>query len=172
MQGRYHYPLREIYADYLRAGGGLVLTAGPLLLLDLASVVRVVFGALALLFGWFAWRTLVRQRSPVELSAQAIACAGPRPCRIPWVELDQVRLAYYAPRRARNEGWFQLTLRGRRGGALKMDSSLEGFDRLLGHVLEHAQARELALDETTTSNLEALGVSAVGGPSRHVDHPG
>jgi len=171
LEDRHRYPERAIYADYLRAAGGLALTAGPLLALDLAAAVGAVFGALALLFGWFAWRTWVRHRSSIAVSAEGVERAGPRPCRIAWRDLERVRLAYYAPRRAQDQGWFQLTLRGRRGGVLRVDSSLEGFDHLLAQVLEHARDRRLAFDDTTACNLEALGLSTVVSGAEHPGWP-
>lgn len=171
MESRYRYPERAIYADYLRAAGGLALTAGPLLLLDLAAAVGAVFGALALLFGWFAWRTWLRHRSSIEVSAEGLERAGPWHCRIAWGELERLRLAYYAPRRAQDQGWFQLTLRDGRGGALRVDSSLDGFDRLLAEVLEHTRDRQLVFDDTTASNLEALGLSTIVPGAEHAGRP-
>lgn len=164
MEGPHRYPERAIYTDYLRAGGGLALTGGPLVLLDLATVVAVVFTGLTVLFGWFAWRTWTRHRSTIALSGEAIEVVGPRPCRIPWTDLDHIRLAYYAPRRAQDQGWFQLTLRGARGPKLRIDSTLDGFDRILDRVHACARSRELVLDETTVANLGAFGLPA---GSRH-----
>ena len=171
MDDRHRYPERAIYADYLRAAGGLALTLGPLVLLELADLVAGVFAALGALFGWFALRTWERHRSSIAVSAEGIERAGPRPCRISWSDLERVRLAYYAPRRAQEQGWFQLTLRGGRGGVLRVDSSLEGFDRLLGRVLEHARDRQLTFDETTMSNLEALGLSTCDTDAGHSRRP-
>lgn len=145
-------------ADGARASVGLALTLGPLVLLETATVVTWILAALALLFGWFGARTLIRHQSHVVLSPAGIDLFGPRPSSIRWAEVDQVRLAYFAPRRAQaQQGWMQLTLRERTGRTLRLDSTLDGFDDLLGEVERVARRADLALDPTTMSNLAALG---------------
>jgi hypothetical protein len=69
----HHYPISTLSSDYLRVAVGLTLTLGPLLLLDLASVIAWLLSALAVLFVWFGVRTGLRQMSSVELSPQGIA---------------------------------------------------------------------------------------------------
>ena len=108
---RYHYPASTLLPDYLRVAFGLAVTAGPLLALDLANVIAVLLGALALLFAWFGVRTVLRQLSWIELSPTGIALCGPIRRRLPWQQIRRLQLAYYAPRRARQDGWLQLTLR-------------------------------------------------------------
>ena len=158
------YPLGALYADYLRAGCGLALTTGPLLLLDLADGVAVVLGALGALFAWFALRTALRHLSRVELSGSAIALHGPLARRLAWDDLQRIRLAYYAPRRSRDEGWMQLTLHGSDGRAIRLDSTLAGFDRVLGQANRAARAKALSMDAATHANLAALGLAGAGGP--------
>jgi hypothetical protein len=160
------YPIAALYADYLRAASGLALTAGPLLLLDLAQVVAALLGALALLFAWFAMRTGLRQLSRVELSGNAIALCGPVSRRLAWNDLDRMKLAYYAPRRSRDDGWMQLTLRGTDGCAIQLDSTLAGFDQVVGQASRAATANALSLDPATHANLAALGLSAAGDPGQ------
>ena len=111
----YRYPATTVVPDYLRTAFGLAATAGPLLALDLARAIAVLMSALALLFAWFGVRTALRQLSWIELSAADIALCGPIHRRLPWQQLRRLQLAYYAPRRARRDGWLQLTLRGPRG---------------------------------------------------------
>jgi hypothetical protein len=166
------YPIATLYADYLRAGFGLALTAGPLLLLDLADGVAWLLAALAMLFAWFAVRTVLRQLSWVELSADAIALGGPRSCRLAWADLARMKLAYYAPRRSRDEGWLQLTLRAAGGGAIRLDSTLAGFDRVLRAASRAARAKALPLDAATRANLTALGLDAAGEGAPPVSSPG
>lgn len=152
----YRYPTPVIYADYLRAAFGLGITLGPLLLLDLARVIAVLFAVLALLFAWFALRTALRQASRIELSPEAIALHGPIERRLRWRELSRVKLAYYGPRRARERGWLQLTLRASGRRPIRVDSTLEGFDQVMHHVQDTIQSRDLPIDATTSSNLAAL----------------
>lgn len=158
------YPITALYADYLRAAFGLALTAGPLLLLDLAAAVAVLLGVLGLLFAWFGVRTVLRHLSRVELSKNAIALCGPVARRLAWNDLERMQLAYYAPRRSRDDGWMQLTLRGRDGCAIQLDSTLAGFDQVLGQASRAARAKALSMDAATHANLAALGLSAGGSP--------
>jgi hypothetical protein len=154
------YPLAALYADYLRAASGLALTVGPLLLLDVAEVIAALLGVLGVLFAWFGMRTVVRHLSRIELSGDAIALCGPGGRRLAWDDLERMKLAYYAPRRSRDAGWMQLTLRGKDGRAIQLDSTLAGFDRVLGRASRAASARALSLDAATRANLAALGLDA------------
>ncbi len=165
------YPISALYADYLRAAFGLALTAGPLVLLDLAEVVAVPLGVLGLLFAWFGTRTALRHLSRVELSANAIALCGPVSRRLAWDELERMKLAYYAPRRSPDDGWMQLTLRSKNGCSIQLDSTLAGFDQILGQASRAARARDLSLDGATHANLAALGLGATGTGSEQAACP-
>jgi hypothetical protein len=156
----YRYPATTLMTDYLRVGFGLAVTAGPLLAVDLAPAVAVVLAALALLFVWFGLRTALRQLSWVELSPGEIALGGPLPRRLPWQQIRGLRLAYYAPRRARQDGWLQLTLRSSAGAGIRVDSALAGFEEVLRRAVAAAAANRIELDPVTTANLTALGVLA------------
>ncbi|MCE3249418.1 MAG: hypothetical protein K0R41_3243, partial [Geminicoccaceae bacterium] len=127
----YHYPTTSLVPDYLRGAFGLAITAGPLAALDLAQGVALLLSGLAVVFAWFGVRTALRQLSWVELSPADIALCGPIRRRLPWQEVRRMQLAYYAPRRAQQDGWLQLTLRGRSGPAIRVDSTLDGFDDVL-----------------------------------------
>lgn len=155
---QHHYPATTLYGDYLRALFGLAVTGLPLVLVDVADPLAAVFAALALLFGWFGARTALRQASRIELSSEDIAIRGPVERRLPWSQLERVKLAYYAPRRAQDGGWLQLTLRGAAGRPIRLDSTLEDFDRVLHKVRDEADARSLPLDATTADNFTALGM--------------
>jgi hypothetical protein len=156
---QYRYPATSLVPDYLRVGCGLAVTAGPLLALELAAPVAILLAALALLFAWFGLRTVLRQRSWLELSPVGIALGGPLPRALPWPEMRRLQLAYYAPRRARKDGWLQLTLRGRSGAPIRIDSTLDGFDDVLRQATAAAAANRLELDPTTAANLAALGIA-------------
>jgi hypothetical protein len=162
-QAPLRYPLATLYADYLRAAFGLALTLGPLLLLELADVVVVPLVALGLVFAWFGMRTALRHLSRVELSESAIAVRGPVPRHLAWGDLEVMKLAYYAPRRSRDDGWLQLTLRGAGGRSLRLDSTLAGFDQVLGMASRAARAKALPRDAATHANLAALGLEAADG---------
>jgi hypothetical protein len=156
---RYHYPITTLYPDYARVAVGMVATLGPLFGLDVAPGIAVVLCAFAVLFAWFGVRTALRQASWVELSPETIALRGPFDRRLAWQQLDRLKLAYFAPRRARKDGWLQLTLRGgARTRPIRVDSTLDGFDRVLQHAVGVAGARAVSLDPTTQANLAALGL--------------
>ena len=116
------YPIASLYPDYLRAAFGVALTLGPLLLLEVADVVKAPLAVLGLLFAWFGIRTVSRHLSRVELSGSAIALRGPVSRHLAWGQLERMKLAYYAPRRSRDDGWLQLTLRGAGGRSIRLDS--------------------------------------------------
>lgn len=175
---RHHYPIGTLSSDYLRVAVGLALTAGPLLLLELAAPIAWLLAVLAILFLWFGLRTGLRQLSAVELSPQGIAIRGPFGRQLAWDELAHMKLAYYAPRgwgspRRRDRqhergergerdegqrGWLQLTLQGPRGRPIWVESTLEGFDQVLRRALAAAARKQLELDPATTANLCALGL--------------
>lgn len=154
------YPVATLYADYLRAAFGLALTLGPLLLLEVADVVVALLAVLGLLFAWFGLRTVSRHFSRVELSGNAIALRGPVSRHLAWGDLERMKLAYYAPRRSRDDGWLQLTLRGADGCLIRLDSTLAGFDQVLGQASRAARAKALPMDAATHANLAALGLKA------------
>jgi hypothetical protein len=151
-----------LYADYLRAGFGLALTLGPLSLLDVADPIVALLFALCLLFAWFGVRTVSRHLSRIELSGDAIALRGLVSRHLAWGDLERMKLAYYAPRRSRDQGWLQLTLRGADGGSIRLDSTLAGFDQVLGHASRAARAKALPMDAATQANLAALGLETAG----------
>jgi len=153
------YPATTLMSDYLRVGAGLAVTVGPLLALDLAPAVAVLLAALAFLFAWFGVRTGLRQFSGVDLSPTEIALSGPLRRRLAWQQLRRLRLAYYAPRRAHQDGWLQLTLRGPAGAPIRVDSTLDGFEEVLRRATAAAVANQVALDPTTEANLAALGIA-------------
>lgn len=155
---RYHYPIATLYPDYARVAVGMVATLGPLLALDVAPGIAVVLWALALLFVWFGVRTVLRQASWIELSPETIAVRGPLDRCLAWRQLDKLELAYFAPRRARKDGWLQLTLRGAGSRPIRVDSTLDGFDRILRRAVGVAGTRAVSLDPTTHANLAALGL--------------
>jgi hypothetical protein len=156
------YPVGSLYPDYLRTAFGLAVTAGPVLLLDLAGGVAVLLGGLGLLFAWFGSRTMIRQLSRFELSDDALTLMGPGRQRLAWRDLERLRLAYYAPRRSREDGWLQLTLSSAGGRSIRLDSTLSGFDRVLAHATRAARAKALPLDGATHANLAALGLGGSG----------
>jgi hypothetical protein len=147
-------------ADYARAGAGLVLTGGPLALVPTAPAVAWVLAAMALLFALFALRTAARHVGPVTCDERAVTIGGPLGGAVPWDDVTMVGLAFFATRRDRRRGWMQLKLKGRRGRAVTIDSTIENFDAIVDRAAKAARANGVALGDTTRANLEAMGLDA------------
>ncbi|HSK38850.1 MAG TPA: hypothetical protein VK943_03695 [Arenibaculum sp.] len=173
--GSFRYARGPLTADYIRAGGGIVLTAGPVLALDLATWVAAALGGAAFLFLLFALRTAQRNATRVEVDDDGIrTVVGPREgppgegslggllgSRVEWAALRRVRLDYYSTRRDRKGGWMQMTLRG--PGTIRLESTLDGFDLIAERVAEAARMRGLPLGDATVQNFSFLGIDADGG---------
>ena len=156
------YPARAVRADYLRAGLGMALTGGPLLVAQPGVVAVSALAGLAGLFALYGVRTWVRQRTTVEVTDDGISTAGASRVTLPWREVRGVTLKYYSTRRDRTGGWMQLSLAGR-GRTLRLDSSIDGFDAILARAASTAHVNRLALAPATVSNFSALGIPVAGG---------
>ena len=152
----HRYTVAALTPDYVRAGAGIVLTAGPLALVRPTPVLAYVLGGLALLFALFAARTAIRHLTTIELTSAGIRALGPFTAAIDWSELSTVELRYFSTRRDRAKGWMQLRVRGPRT-ALRLDSNIEAFETIAARVIDEARARGVALDDSTLANLTALG---------------
>jgi hypothetical protein len=163
----HRYPTGALAGDYLRAAFGLCFVTPPLVLLQLNPAVAAMFAILVLLFLAFAGRTLLLQLGPLEMTETEIRCRGPRPVRIPWAELDDLKLAYFAtsprvtrgslyPVRRDGSGWMQLALRAG-GSRLRLDSRIEDFTAIVARAARAARQRRLQLNATTAANLAAIG---------------
>ena len=157
-ESRHRYPPRAVLLDYLYSGLGLLFTLGPLGLAASGGPAAWVLGALAALFAVYGARTAIRHRTWLGVSEDGIAVHGLLRRQLPWDELTRCTLGYYSTRRKRDRGWMQLTLKaGRR--SLRLDSQIEGFDRIVRHAARAATARGIALDHATRENLRALGIT-------------
>ena len=148
--------MRALWPDGLRTVLGLLVTALPLMFLDVALPLSVILAGLSLLFLWFGMRLVAQWVCTIELSDDGISmrCLWRR--FLQWRDIQRMRLGYYAPVRRRAEGWYQLTLEGgdRR---LRFESTIDGFEHIVGMALRAADARNLTLDPATDANLAALG---------------
>ena len=160
--GVLRYDTRSIAADYARAAFGAVVCLAPPVFMDVAAVLAWILVAVGALFVAFGLRTLVRHLTAYELSPEGMRAKGPFGATVSWKDLTAINLAYFQtrPRRkiiARSPGgWMELTLReGRR--AIKVDSSLEGFDDVVGKAARVARERGLTLNPVTLANLAAMG---------------
>ena len=167
----HRYPPGSIYADYARAGFGLLLTVTPLLLLDLSGWVAVPLAICAALFLAFAIKAGLRQASAIELTDDAVVRHGPLQRTIRLGELDTVKLSYYATRRERGSGWMQLSLRGG-GKRISAESTLSGFDQVVETAASAARQNGVVLGRRTLDNIEALGIEVPSQTDSLEDAPG
>lgn len=156
---RHRYRGRALAADYLRAATGAGTTGGIAAFANALPVWTYLLGGLALLFLAYGVRTALRQLTTVECTETGLVAQGPRPVAIAWKDVRDVRLRYYSTRRDRSAGWLQLTVVGPRG-AIRLDSSLEGFEQVAARALRAAQARGLSLCPDTLANAKALELRA------------
>jgi hypothetical protein len=152
------YPFAALRADYLRAVAGLVLTLGPALFIPLDSMAIYVLGPAALLFLIFGLRTWRRHLTRVEVDDSGISLFSPRRVSLAWNGVRAVKLGYYSTRADRTGGWMQLTLKGDGQQTIRLDSSLDGFERVARLAADAARVRGIELTAATTSNFGALGI--------------
>lgn len=156
---RHRYRGRALAADYVRAVTGAGATGGIAAFANALPIWTYVFGGLALLFLVYGVRTAVRQFTTLECTETELSARGPRPVAIAWKDVRDVRLRYYSTRRDRSAGWLQLTVAGPQG-AIRLDSSLEGFEQVAARALRAASARGLQLRPDTVANARALELRA------------
>lgn len=154
---RHGYPAMAMAGDYLRAAAGLVPCLVLLMSVSPLSVGGMVLGGLAVVFGAFAVRTVLRHGTRIEAGDDGVRSVGAWRRAISWHELDRMKLGYYSTRRDRRAGWMQLDL-GAGKARIKLDSRIDGFDDLVRRVAIVAAERRLELSPATVSNLQALGI--------------
>ncbi len=160
--GALRYGIRSIAADYVRAAFGALVCLVPPVFMNVAAVLAWVLVAAGALFVAFGLRTLLRHLTTYELSPEGVRAMGPLGATVSWTGLTAISLAYFQtrPRRriiARSPGgWMELTLREGRQ-AIRIDSSLEGFDDIVGEAARVARKRGLTLNPVTLANLAAMG---------------
>lgn len=158
----YRYPRRSLVGDYVRSVAGLGVGLGVLATVPLTPVIVIVFGGLTGLFLVFGLRTVHRQLQHIGITDTAISSAGLVTRTLPWPALEQVTLRYYGTRRQRREGgsgFMQLTLRGA-GAALRVESSIDGFEHIAREAARAAARNGVALDPASAGNLLGLGIDA------------
>ena len=157
-ESRHRYPARAVMIDYLYSGLGLLFTLGPLAGTTPTGPAAWVLGGLAALFAVYGARTALRHRTWLSVNEEGISVHGLLRRHLAWDALTRCTLSYYSTRRNRDRGWMQLTLKaGRR--SLRIDSQIEGFDRIVRRAASAAAGRGVAFDHTTQENLRALGIS-------------
>ena len=159
------YPTSSLAADYCRAGVGLTISAGPLIFLNPITAVTYVLSPLAILFGLFACRTLLRQMTQYEVSDTGIRASGPLRFEVYWSDLENVELKYYSTRLDRGRGWMQLRIRNS-NRVVRLDSTLQGFSDIVARAAKEAAQRNITLSEPTLDNMRALGIAGLSESTR------
>jgi hypothetical protein len=149
------YPFAALLPDYARGAVGAALSGGAWALAPTAPAAIVIFGGLTGLFLVFTMRNLWRQRTRVIFNDEALAVGGTSVRAVRWRDLSGLRLRYYSTRRNRQGGWMVLQLSGA-GTRVAVDSTLDGFARIIERAVLAARDNDLALDEITLANLAAL----------------
>ncbi len=156
----YRYPRRTLIGDYVRTAAGLAIGIGVLVSVPPSPVMLAIFGGTTLLFLVFGMRTLQRHLVQVAVTSDGISAAGLGTRALRWDSLDRLSLRYYGTRRQQREGsggFLQLGLHGD-GTALRLESSIDGFDEIIRRAVHAARQNGIALDPTSAGNLLGLGV--------------
>jgi hypothetical protein len=153
----HRYPINALIGDYVRAGIGIVLTAGPALAVPTGSLGQYILLPLTALFVLFAARTFWRQISVVEMTVEGIALNNPRPQRLRWDQLRDLRLRYYWTKSDRTGGWMQLTLTGD-GVKIRIDSALDGFVDVARRAAAASSDNGVKVSSVTATNFGSLGI--------------
>ncbi|WP_421995642.1 hypothetical protein [Reyranella sp.] len=153
------YPRQTLWADYARAGAGVLLCGGPLVLLSVNRWLGLVLLLGFALFALFLVRTALRHHTRYILADDTLCADGPIGTVVEWSRLDRFKLSYYSIKRDRNDGWMQLAVGSAGGRLLKVDSSLDGFHDIVERAAEAAEAADVPLSEATRANLRAMGIA-------------
>ena len=157
MTGRYRYRSKDLLGDYARAATGALICLAPVVFVG-SNGVTWALAAVGLLFVVFGLRTALRQATEIMIDGEGVAAVGPLSRRIEWKAIQRVKLSYYATRRDRQGGWMHMTLGGK-GGTIRIDSSLEGFDDIARRVARAAAENRAELNATTRANFAALDIT-------------
>jgi len=156
------YPRQTLWADYVRAGVGVVLCGAPLVLLDVNRWLAMVLLLGFLLFALFLARTALRHHTRYILGPDTLCADGPAGTLVEWNRLDRFKLSYFSTKRDRTDGWMQLSIGSAGGRTVKVDSSLDGFHDVVERAARAAEAASLILSDTTRANLRAMGITVAG----------
>ncbi len=156
------YPRPTLWADYVRAGAGVVLCGGPLVALNVNRWMALVLGAGLVLFILFLARTALRQRTRYVLAEDTLCADGPAGTLVEWRQLDRLKLSYFSTKRDRTGGWMQLAVGSAGSRTIKIDSALEGFYDIVERAARAAEVNGVALSAATRANLRSMGISVAG----------
>jgi hypothetical protein len=161
----FHYPTKALFKDYIQSLLGAALFSTPLIVAWSNPYVATVLGAIVLMFLSFGFATWRRHRSAIVITDDAIGSVGARVVRLPWDKVEKVDLRYFSTRRERGKlnvgddkgGWMQMKLHGD-GVVLRVDSSLQDFEKFARFVAEATDHFRIETTPVTKENFAALGL--------------
>lgn len=156
---QYAYQKNSLTADYLRGGLGFAVTAFPVAFAPMLGTFQIIFALISLVFAGFIVKTWLRAQTRIEVLPEGIRALGPLGKAIAWPDLAEMELRYYSTQKDKAKGWMHLILKDRNGTKITIESTLDGFDTVLEHAAAAAGRNGVALNQTTTDNLAAAGVS-------------
>ena len=156
----HRYPRAIIRRDMFRAALGVALTVGPLLSMSPGKWVGILLGLLAALFLAYGCVTCLRARLVVACNPTEITLSGIKAVNLPWKALHRLDLRYYTVKRDRKQGWMQLTLEDR-NSRLRIESTMEGFDRIVQTAVSAAKENGIVLSDATVANVTSMEIKVV-----------
>ena len=159
----YRYSVRSLAGDYLRAASGLAVGLGIALSVSESPVVLAIFGGVAALFGYFAYRTVQRHLTRVAVTDREIYDAGFGTRVMAWKNLQRIKLRYFGTKRQQRggSGFMQLTLKDG-ATSLTYDWSLDGFDYIAWRAAKAMRDNGVSMDPASAGNLLTMGLDADG----------
>ena len=162
----FHYPRKALFKDYLQSFAGAAIFSAPLIVAWSNPYVAVILGAIAIMFLSFGFSTWRRHRTSIVVTDEAIGLVGAKVVRMAWQQIDQVDLRYFSTRRERGRltlgdekgGWMEMKLHSE-GQVLRIDSSLENFQKLAGYVVEASGRFRIKMTPVAKENFAALGLA-------------
>ena len=150
------YPRRAVYKDYAWAVAGLVLAGIPIVIVAPGSMFMWVLVIALLLFTAYAYTAFRRQFTWFQTDSHGVKGRALSDASFLWREITEVKLAYYATRRDKSNGWMTLTIRTHKR-RFTMESSISDFHEIAEGAFKAAITNRLELDATTVENFEAIG---------------
>ena len=151
------YPVSSLRSDYLRACAGIVFTSLMLVGASSIPVVSLIVGSILFLFVGFGFQTWNRHLTTIRIDGDGLNVYGLRRRKIQWQQLTGAKLRFFTMKRDRNSGWMELTLLTE-NGKYKIDSSIQGFNKIAQAVVHSAEANNVVIDKTSVENFNGIGI--------------
>lgn len=156
----YTYSKEALKKDYIRGAIGGVLTFLPLIYSTLFSTSFYVFFSLFALFFIFTIQTYVKSISTFRIEENVIYVKRLKNFQFFLNDLRYSKLKYFVLQKEKKwspeEGWMQLIIKDKEK-TLKIDSSLDGFEKIVEKVADQIEKNNIKIGESTRQNFEALG---------------